>query len=471
MTAEQITLKIAKAIQDSQCILYVGPAICRHKQTREPIQKSFAKYLSEEIFNRTQNNPTNEENLTYIAQKYNNITSKLPENQIFDHSDAQKKAQEYYTNFIDEEYELIKNIANLPFKLIVNVNPDEIISKVFKANTKVHPTVITSAYYVQNDVKLTNEKENQFRIQIEKELEKRNVPTVVYNIYGSLQEPNSVPLTERDYIFITKSYLNNNSASLAYINGRIEEAKMHLFIGFDYKHWQFKFLFDALNFGKKKKDNSENSDLDKNVFSIYSSDLPVNEIDKDFFEQEFKFCFHREDSVAFTNRILETYQKLPPKSVDKAQKVLLITSLGSSEDEKLYKKIETMCLPYQNKKLLRPVSNSFMPASTDEEGKKNWYKSEIASSSVIMPLLSSDLLIDPDFTIFDECMKEHINANPTNKQKIRPILLRACAHHLFYPKDEYDLLPQKPDEINYLSTLEDIDLAIFDIITEILKKT
>ena len=140
-----------------------------------------------------------------------------------------------------EANDLYKKIAQLPFHLMISLSPDKLLCKAFEdQNLPYH-------FYSYSKRSYNKEEENK-KLNFKPSLENR----LIYNLFGSTDEEDSLILSYEDLFEFIQRILNNydlpQNVALA-----LEEANYFIFIGFNYRTWYLKLLLRLINMHQKIK--------------------------------------------------------------------------------------------------------------------------------------------------------------------------------------------------------------------------
>lgn len=275
--------KIAKAIKTGQCILFLGPGVLQTYKADGLL--SFNQCFANELLIKLNTgNIFYEEklkkDLKYIVQRY----------ETFDHyikGEVGTKAKEYFESIKNSVLKLpYENLSKLPFPLVINTNPDTILSETI--NTILPDSSGGTFYKFNNDLTET---------EVVEDLSKYK--TIEYNIFGSFKRPQSILYTEADFVRFSKHILEKNPPIPKEVNKCFDETKSYLFLGFEFSLWHLKILLEALNIER----------IEDRGISIYI-DKPLPHHDLEYFDKEFKFYFFNSDVTTFTNTLLSEFNKL-----------------------------------------------------------------------------------------------------------------------------------------------------------------
>lgn len=258
---EKVINDLKGIIASGNCVLFLGPEILKARTDDEIIP--FNRKLSDEFVleldrKKVYYDQDQKQNLSYLIDRFESADKRIGRTENF--------SKEIYDECqIDDR--LFTLIEQLNFPLIINTNPDTQLADLF--GRKRFPTT----YYNFS---------NYTTPQIEKISGSPGI-TQVYNIYGSFENPYSIVFTEKDSVeFARKSYEQNPLIPAAVVE--TVNRCYGFFIGFDFKDWHLKILFDVLNL-KNKPPN----------YSITGINNNYPEYLKEYFERVYDMKFIKND--------------------------------------------------------------------------------------------------------------------------------------------------------------------------------
>jgi hypothetical protein len=279
---------LAKAIQQKQCILFLGPGMLNIRSGAQttPFTRSLSRDLSNELArNKIYFDESLREEVRYVSQR-------LQTNPLYVKGDLGVKAQKFFAaNQAIVDRQPYRDLTELPFPLVINTNPDSIFYDLM--NTKVPSAGVDFDFYNQSN---SGSPINEFE---EPDTVTPMPQCFVYNIFGSFKNPHSILFTEADYVSFVKNILQRSPGLHKNVIRQFDDTKYYLFLGFEFSAWHLKILFEALSIVK----------LEDRSISIYiDNPLPHHELE--YFDKEYKFYFFNTNIVNFTNALLTKYRTL-----------------------------------------------------------------------------------------------------------------------------------------------------------------
>ena len=177
----------------------------------------------------------------------------------------EEEIEEVYEEYATEIPPIYHQLAQLPFHLIVNTTPDDFMVRALKEAGK---RGVQEAWY-------------NFQIDSVPELQSISSENpLVYNLFGSMRDTESLVLTEKDQVDFIKNIVLNEPPVPPRIMREFNEQKAYLFLEFDLRNWHFRLLLDGLNL------------TDRSItFAPKFSKADFDRLTYDYYEQSFQFQF------------------------------------------------------------------------------------------------------------------------------------------------------------------------------------
>lgn len=280
---------LAKALSEGRCVLFLGPNMLQVSQGTGKASVSFNELVASRIVNEFNRediyyDKSQSGNLNYVAQLF----SKRPEYAL---SGLGELTNNLYKNYQEEdklETKVYERLADLPFSIIVNTNPDDLLASIIK---RKKPGSCVERYYDPIDPEQTI---NQPPLPEGKIL--------FYNLLGTLSIPQSIQLTESQLISFTSCMVRGKPSLDTQVRLAFNDQTTHyLFLGFDFDQWYMKLVVGSI-LGVAKQNPEQ-------AFSTCSTNKPFSAFNREFYEDEFKFYFIDEDDLnLFVMKLVKAYQ-------------------------------------------------------------------------------------------------------------------------------------------------------------------
>jgi SIR2-like domain/Effector-associated domain 11 len=146
--------------------------------------------------------------------------------------------------------ELLRQIATIPFSVVMSINPDLFIREAFQKMGVGH----------QFDYYSSKDKKDEIEIV---PLNKERSNPILYNLCGKAEDLDSLILDYNDLFTLLKNVLNDLKVPDV-LRGELRKADTYILLGFHFDRWDFQLLLHYLNMRKDEFDNSNKT------FSILS---------------------------------------------------------------------------------------------------------------------------------------------------------------------------------------------------------
>ena len=208
---------IAGTIQEQKCILFIGPGVFGNEQFPR-LEEWMADFLK--------NDPEG------LVKKY------YADDSLFAFKDpsAKTKATFALKKFFSEAdfshvRELYRKIAAIPFSMIFTLTPDDLLQKVFdEKKVNYHPD-----FYLKN----------QPPRQVETPITPTANSPLIYNMFGFIQNRDSLVLTYDDLFDYLNSVLAEQSMHPD-IKQTIKKMENFIFLGISFDKWYMRLLLKML---------------------------------------------------------------------------------------------------------------------------------------------------------------------------------------------------------------------------------
>lgn len=236
------------------CVLLVGPAAVGSSvgNVFEPYTDQLAAQIAAELEKEgSPFDPDHAQHLAYVAQTYNNGANATE-------LDAAYLAQTFYQK-IAQPTPALAALAKLPFTLVVNTTPDDLVAQALRQAGKFG--TVQGFYNYRRPVELAFDK-----ISPDKPL--------VYNLFGHFRTPESLVLTASNQLDFIGKVMRGDPPLPPRLLQEFDDAKTYLFVGFDWRQWHLQLLMKALKFSKESAIVSpafEEYSLSRMAREIYTS--------------------------------------------------------------------------------------------------------------------------------------------------------------------------------------------------------
>jgi Effector-associated domain 11/SIR2-like domain len=255
-------LDILDDIKDQKAVLLIGPEIMQIDG--KPLNKHMRDSLHER----------NAEDIAYYYERDGFFLFRSPESKVR----VARQVKRFYRDMIPDEA-ILQRIVQIPFHLVMSVNPDTFVSEAFYRSGVKH-----RFHYFQHRHR---DNEND---EIEKPT--KALP-LVYNLFGSKDQDDSMVLDYDDVYKMLQSALGTSSLPNKLLRS-FREASTYIFLGFQFDKWYsqllLKFLSDNGRIEKRISINNPVIDPDTNSFVMNQFQIQFMGDQYDFFGELHKRC-------------------------------------------------------------------------------------------------------------------------------------------------------------------------------------
>lgn len=255
-------LDIIDDIQDQKAVLLIGPEIMKIKG------KSLSGYIRDTLSER------NADDIAYYYERDGFFLFKSPESKVR----VARQVKRFYRDMQPDDT-VLQRIVQIPFHLVVSVNPDTFVSEAFYRHGVKH-----RFHYFQHRHR---DNEND---EIEKPT--KALP-LVYNLFGSKDQDDSLVLDYDDVYKMLQSAFSASSLPNKMMRS-FREASTYIFLGFQFDKWYsqllLKFLSDTGRREKLISINNPLTDTDTHQFVIRQFQIQFMGDQFDFFGELYKRC-------------------------------------------------------------------------------------------------------------------------------------------------------------------------------------
>lgn len=268
--------RIYRNLHNKSCILILGPGLATNDND-ENLMSGFSERLIKDLeeeevaYDKAARN-----DLPYIGVRWLKGIPNVNEN------DLRYEFKDYCEDNLGAVPKVYRELAQLPFFLVINTSPDDYMHRAFESAGK--KSQLLHYNYLRNQSPLVPEMSAQ--------------NPLVYNLFGYYLKPESLVITKDDQMSFINGLLQNHATLPNEIMQHFDNEKTYIFLGFDMETWHLPLLFRSL----RLKEN--------NASSFYLNDQPLSGRKlKDFYTDSFKFNFIDDESVLFARMLREGYNE------------------------------------------------------------------------------------------------------------------------------------------------------------------
>lgn len=278
----------------------------------------------------------------------------------------ERKAANFLRNQT-EPGDLLRAVAQLPFRIILTTAQDNLLQRAFAAAGKP----CNEGWY----------RINQTQPDVFDETSSR---PFVYQLFGKVLDKgsDSLILTQQDRMDYLDSVqgVGKETRLPPALRKSMQDAKCFLFLGFDYEYWYLRVLLHVLKF-------SEKAEL---VFGL-PENLPENGFSAGvaaFFSAQYKFSFFGENALELLEKLREKLSENAGAPPPTAPKTLRLLYLNAPEDAALVAELDRSLRQLKEKFGIaaNTIHDIIQPGENVEEARRR----AVAEANLILPVISAD---------------------------------------------------------------------------------
>lgn len=291
-------------IQEQRAVLLIGP------EAMEIGKDHINTYIKSKIAERYK------EDIAYYYERDGFFLFNSPEGKVR----VARQIKRLYREIKPDEL-MLKKIVQIPFHLIVSLNPDTFISEAFYRYGIKH-----RFHYFQHR---NRDNEND---EIEKPTQSQ---PLVYNLFGSKDQDDSLILDYDDVYRLLQSAFGTSSLPNKFLRS-FREASTYVFLGFQFDKWHsqllLKFLSDS---GRREKMIS----VDTNIDDKDTNEFIIRQFQVQFLGNQFDFLteLHNQcNQVSLLRKVFE--------DTDKSELIEIRQRVANGELTEALELLKTLCL-------------------------------------------------------------------------------------------------------------------------------
>jgi hypothetical protein len=232
--------RLIERIRRGTCVLVVGPgvAVDPHDPNRTPLTCALSRQLAADSEVKLRCPNVDPDNLRQVAEVFYDARR--------DRDELEMTVADFYKHYEESTTDFHIMLAELPFKLCICTTPDKLLSNAFNAvaakNGTGRKTPVVAHYsFSQRSAR---------PLPMPTELK-----PIIYHLYGHIDEPDSLVLTENDLIEFLVRVVEDRQSVPDMIRGQLgDQETTFLFVGFGFLNWYVRVLLHVLKiYGHKNR--------------------------------------------------------------------------------------------------------------------------------------------------------------------------------------------------------------------------
>lgn len=286
MSAEIKLKELATNLKNDQCILVLGPKFS-FIPGKPPLIAEFPKYLKKE----------GEMELSPDADGLF----------IFDKKGQKSSVRTFMQSFFNTNgslTDLHRTLMEIPFHTMISLNPDKLMARAFEEKGLPHVFAFYNKSTSQNQLFKTGAEAggSYFPTQAR---------PLIYNLFGSFEDPSSLILDQVDLLDFIFSALSNDKPLPEELLLAIQKAQKFLFIGFEFDKWYLKLILKLLQLEQK----------DSNYAAVMDS-KKLNGT-REFYTNQFNLLFVDHEDQAFVSELKGNFEETDLRVIPEGEENIL----------------------------------------------------------------------------------------------------------------------------------------------------
>jgi hypothetical protein len=401
---------LVQAVRDNECILVLGPHIATVENEGEtmPLTQLLASHLAEEL---KKLNPgaqlINPKELAYVAKQLEDtFILHNPLERDYARQRLCEIVQVFYEKYDHTKFPVYQMLARLPFRFVINTSPDHFLSEAYDYENKFGAG--SEYFHFRNP-------EHNSRVNILEENIRPETP-LVYNLFGSVSDPESLVITEADQLAFLDNILQREQTATIPKSVAIQFTsqkdynfpKTFLFLGFDFNQWHLRLLMHLISRFKKQK-------------ATYALQNPrsLTDLTAFFYQRNFEVQFvdvpPQDFAINFENQLR---QQESGKETAPDLKVFLMFDENDAEAKE---KLDSHLSVLKRSDLIDTWDEEHLLAGTERQAEID---RQLSEADLII------LLVTPNFfasdEIYEKQLKKALERDERREAVVIPILMESC---------------------------------------------
>ena len=412
---------LARSIQKGRAILVLGPdavAMSRNGQ-RVSLQTLLSEHLTTALKRRDSEgtliaNPS----LAYLAKTLEDtiFVQERQKRPSFSEENARTALYtciaDFYARYTFADFPVYRQLAQLPFRFMVETAAAPYLAQAMDDENKFD----TKCFYYH----YANPTHNN-GVKFEDKDIRPDAP-LIYHLFGSVEQPDSMVVTERDQLAFLDAILQQentagipNSVAIHFTSVKDKNAaqqfdKTFVFLGFDFNEWHLRLIMHLIGRYQRQKET-------------YALQNPrdIAELTHFFYSNNFDVRFVDTPAEQFLTEINETLQQ-PEDAVAPASPKLNVFLMYAPKDEAVKTALDVQLNPIKRTEFIETWDESLMLPGAEKERE---ITNRIEAADIILLLVTANFFGSD--RIFDHQLQVALRRHEAKQTVIIPLLMRSCA--------------------------------------------
>ena len=318
----------------------------------------------------------------------------------------------FYDQSSFADFPVYRQVAQMPFHFIVETTPAPYLAQALDDENKFDARCIYYHYANPTHNNGTKIGENEIR---------PDAP-LVYQLFGSAEQPDSMIVTERDQLAFIDALLQQentagipNSVAIHFTSLKDKSAaqqfeKIFLILGFDFNEWQLRLIMYLIGRYQRQKET-------------YALQNPkdIEELTAFFYKNNFDVGFVDTPAEQFLVEF-DKALKQPPVAAAPASNKLNVFLMYAPEDESVKATLDAQLNPLKKTEFIETWDESLMLAGAEKDAE---IASRLEAADIILLLITANFFGSDD--IFDRQLGAALKRHEAKQSVVIPLLMRSCS--------------------------------------------
>lgn len=412
---------LIRALQNRECILLLGPEAATLERNGKSVslQTLLIEHLISELKSR---NPgaslVARPNLAYVAKMLEDaiFVQEVSKKATYSRENARAELNDLIAAFYDQysfaDFPVYRQVAKMPFHFVVETTPAPYLAQALDDENKFDARCIY--YHYANPTHNNSSKIGENEIRPDAPL--------VYQLFGSAEQPDSMIVTERDQLaFIDALLQQENTAgipnsvaihftSLKDKNTTQQFDKTFLILGFDFNEWQLRLIMYLIGRYQRQKET-------------YALQNPqdIAELTAFFYKNNFDVGFVDTPAEQFLADFDKALRQ-PAAPAAPASNKLNVFLMYAPEDEAVKATLDAQLNPLKKTEFIETWDESLMLAGAEKDAE---IASRLEAADIILLLVTANFFGSDD--IFDRQLSVALKRHEAKQAVVIPLLMRSCS--------------------------------------------
>ncbi|MBV6441726.1 MAG: hypothetical protein EPGJADBJ_03414 [Saprospiraceae bacterium] len=420
-TPGPIPPNLVRALQNRECILLLGPdaPTLERDGKKVSLQTLLVEHLTAELKSRNSGAAlVARPSLAYVAKMLEDaiIVQEVQKKATYSRENARAELNDLIAAFYDQysfaDFPVYRQVAQMPFHFIVETTPAPYLAQALDDENKFDARCIYYHYTNPTHNNGTKISENEIR---------PDAP-LVYQLFGSTEQPDSMIVTERDQLaFIDTLLQQENTAgipnsiaihftSLKDKNATQQFDKTFLILGFDFNEWQLRLIMYLIGRYQRQKE----------TFALQNPQ-DIAELTAFFYKNNFDVGFVDTPAEQFLADFDKALRQ-PAVAAAPASNKLNFFLMYAPEDEAVKATLDAQLNPLKKTEFIETWDESLMLAGAEKDAE---IAGRLEAADIVLLLVTANFFGSED--IFNRQLATALRRHEAKQTVVIPLLMRSCS--------------------------------------------